>query len=227
MIVQTWLDVLQQSFKQLAEGVIGFIPNFVFAVVIFVIGWVVGTLVGKLIAQAINVIQVDKALKSAGVDDIVEKAGFTLNSGKFIGGLVQWFIIVLFLVASLEILGLTQVTVFLEQVVLLYLPQVIVAALILVVAAVVADVAGRVITGAAQAAGITSAHLAGAVARWAIWIFAILAALGQLGVATPFVQTLFTGVIVALSLAFGLAFGLGGQEAAARTIEKVRAEIKR
>lgn len=227
MIVQTWLDVLQQSFNELTAGVIAFIPNLVFAIVIFVIGWVIGSIVAKLISQGIKALRVDQALRSAGVDDVVSRAGWKLDSGAFIGALVQWFIIVIFLVASLEVLGLTQVTVFLQQVVLLYLPQVIVAALILVVAAVVADMAGRIITGGAQAAGVSSANLAGTVARYAIWIFAILTALGQLGVASPFVQTLFTGVVVALSLAFGLSFGLGGQEAAARTIERIRSEIKK
>ena len=62
-------------------------------------------------------------------------------------------------------------------------------------------------------------------ARWAIWIFAILVALERLGV-SPLIQTLFTGIVVALALAFGLAFGLGGQAAAARYIERVQNEIK-
>jgi hypothetical protein len=66
----------------------------------------------------------------------------------------------------------------------------------------------------------------GAVVEWAIWIFAVLAALDQLGVASVFIQTVFTGLVVSLSLAFGLAFGLGGKEAAARAIEKVREEIR-
>lgn len=226
MIVQTWLDVLQVSFQDLVSGVIQFIPNLVFAVVIFIIGWVIGSIVGRVIAQLIKAVQIDQALKSAGVGDIVESAGFKLDTGKFLGGLVKWFIIVIFLVASLEVLGLTQVNIFLQQVVLLYVPQVIVAALILLVGAVVADTASRVITGAAQAAGVTSARLAGTVARYAIWVFAVLASLGQLGVATPFVQTLFTGIVVALSLSFGLAFGLGGQDAAGRFIDRVRDEIK-
>ena len=41
------------------------------------------------------------------------------------------------------------------------------------------------------------------------------AALFQLNIAAAFIQTLFTGVVVALSLAFGLSFDFGGQEAAA------------
>ena len=92
-------------------------------------------------------------------------------------------------------------------------------------AAVLADAVQRVVTGSAAAANIRTANFLGTLARWAIWIFAILAALDQLGV-TPFIQTLFTGLVVALALAFGLAFGLGGQQAAADYIKKMREELK-
>ena len=225
MIVQTWLDVLQQSFYALLSGVISFIPALLFAIVIFVVGWVVGVLLGKVVDQVIRAARIDQALKSAGVDDVVSRAGFALDSGAFLGALVKWFVIVVFLVASLQVLGLTQVNLFLQQIVLFYIPQVIVAVLIILVAAVLADVVQNVVTGAARAAGIASAGVAGTVARWAIWIFAILAALQQLQIAPGLVQTLFTGVVVALSLAFGLSFGLGGQDAAGRFIERVRGQM--
>lgn len=226
MIVQTWLGVLEQSFQQLVSGIVTFIPNLLFAIVIFIIGWVVGSILGRVLNQVVKAIKVDQALKSAGVEDVLARAGFGLDSGKFLGGLVKWFIIIVFLVASLEVLGLTQVNIFLQQVVLLYLPQVIVAVLILLVAAVIAEIVQNVVTGAAKAAGMAnSARFLGTTARWAIWVFAALAALGQLGIATAFVQTLFTGIVVALSLAFGLAFGLGGQEAAGRFLERLRHDI--
>jgi len=226
MIVQSWVQVLQQSFYNLLWGVVNFIPNFVFAVVVFVIGWFIAVWVEMLIEQVVKAIKVDHALRSAGVGPVVERAGYNLNSGRFLGMLVKWFIIVVFLIASLQIMGLAQVTFFLQQIVLSFLPQVIVAVLILLVAAVVAEAAGGVVTGTARAAGIRSAGFAGTMARWAIWIFAIIVALSQLGIATAYFQTLFTGVIVALSLAFGLAFGLGGQESAARFLDKAREDMR-
>ncbi len=222
MIVQSWATVLQQSFQNLFWGVVNFIPNFIFAVVVFIIGWFIAVWVEMIIEQIVRAIKVDHALRSAGLGSVVERAGYSLNSGRFLGMLVKWFIIVVFLIASLQIMGLAQVTFFLQQIVLSFLPQVIVAVLILMVAAVVAEAAGGVVTGTARAAGIRSAGFAGTVARWAIWIFAIIVALSQLGIATAYFQTLFTGVVVALSLAFGLAFGLGGQDAAARFIEKTK-----
>ena len=172
---------------------------------------------GKFLA-----LRVDHALKTAGFDDVVSRAGYKLDSGAFVGALVKWFVILVFLLGVFSALGLTQVTFFLQQIVIGYLPNVIVAVLILLVGAVIAEVAEGLVSGSARAAGITAAGLVGTIARWSIWIFALLAALSQLQIAQSILQTLFTGVVIALALAFGLSFGLGGQEAAARFIEKTR-----
>ena len=225
MYLTTWADVLNQSLQNMFYGIVQFVPTLLVAILIFVIGWVVGSVLGRLVAQAIDAIKLDQALRSAGVDKVVDRAGLTLNSGHLIGGLVKWFFIIVFLVASLDLLGLTDVTAFLRGVVLTYIPQVIVAVLILLVSAVLAQTAERIVSSSARAAGIDAAGLLGTITRFAIWIFAILAALDRLGI-SPLIQTLFTGVVVALALAFGLAFGLGGQQAASRYIERIEKDIK-
>lgn len=225
-MLQTWSTVLTQSFQDLSYGLIGFIPSLVFAIVIFIIGWLVGAGLSRVVAQIVNSLRIDQALRSTGLEQLLSRAGFELSSGKFLGFLVKWFFIIAFLVASLQVLGLTQVNQFLTFVVLGYLPQVIAAVLILLVAAVVAEAAERVVSGSAKAASLRSAGFIGKVARYAIWIFALLAALNQLNVATAFVQTLFTGVVIAVSLAIGLSFGLGGQASAARYLDHLQSEMK-
>jgi len=104
---------------------------------------------------------------------------------------------------------------------------VIVAVLILFVAALVAEAAERLIAGSARAASIQTAGFIGKIARYAIWIFALLAALDQLNVAPAFMQTLFTGIVIAVALAVGLAFGLGGQKTAERYLERLSDEMKK
>ncbi len=214
------------SFQSLLYGLVGFIPNLVTAILIFIIGWLIGAGLSRLVAQVVSSVKVDQALRAAGVERVLSRAGFSLNAGAFLGALVQWFFIIVFLIASLAVLRLSAVTFFLRDVVLGYLPQVIVAVLVLFVAAVVADVARRVIVGAAKAANLGSANLLGSIAHYAIWIFAILVALDQLQVAPGFVQTLFTGIVVAVALGLGLAFGLGGQQAASRYLDKLSNQIK-
>ena len=227
MYLQTWASVLEQSFATLLQNTVAFIPNLLVAIIVFVIGWFLGSVIGRIIAQGVRAAKVDHALKSAGVEDVVKRAGYTLDSGAFLGGLVKWFIIIVFFMFALQVLNLTAVTLFLNQVVLSFLPAVIVAVLILLVAAVIAEVAQGVVVGAARAAGIRSAGFAGTVTRWAIWGFAIIMALTQLGIGSQYFQTLFLGIVVALALAFGLAFGLGGQDAAARFLERTREQMNK
>lgn len=225
--IYTWGDVLRASFTDIWVGVVNFVPSFLAAVVIFLVGWLIAVLLGKLVAQVIKMIKLDVALRGAGFDKVVERGGFELNSGAFIGALVKWFFIVVSLVAALDILGLKTVTGYLSTVVLSYLPNVIVAALILLVSIVIAAAIQKLVVSSAKAAGLTSANVLGEIAKWAIWIFAFMAALSQLEILNGFIQPLFIGIIAALSLALGLAFGLGGRDAAARYIEKVQDRVSK
>src|SRR3989344_3818994 len=172
MALEMWSNVLRSSLFDLWNGVLSFVPSVLAAIIIFIFGWIVGAALGRVVAQIVHSLPVDRALRSAGVEDDVHQAGFRLNSGAFLGGLVKWFIIVVFLVAALDVLGLTQVTVFLNEVVLMYMPKVIAAVLILLVAAVIAEVLQNIVVGAAKAADMTSAQFLGNVTRWAIWGFA-------------------------------------------------------
>lgn len=216
---------LTESFQDLWGGIVFFVPNLVVAILIVLIGWVVGALLGRIISQLIRSLKIDEALRKAGIEDVVRRGGIVLDSGHFIGSLVKWFVIVAFLITAFDVLGLVQINKFLNDIVLSYIPQVIIAALVLIVAGVLGDVMRKIVVTSAKAAGVHSSGLAGNVTKWSIWIFAILVALSNLGIASSFIQTLFTGVVVAFSIALGLAFGLGGQEAAARFIEKTRNEI--
>src|SRR3989338_7356787 len=127
MPTEIWSDTLIMSFQDLWGGVIGFAPKLIVAIIIFVIGLLVASIIGRFVDKIIKSLRVDKAFQSVGVDEMLRKGGFTLNSGHFIGGLVKWFFVIVFLIASLDILGLYQVNDFFKKVVLGYLPHVLVA----------------------------------------------------------------------------------------------------
>lgn len=227
MVFTTWANVLSQSFQNLFYGSIPVVGELVVAIVIFIVGWLVGAGLGRVVAQIVDALRVDQALKSTGIEKLLSRAGYELSSGKFLGFLVKWFFIIVFLMTALDMFpNLTTVNLFIKDAVLGYLPQVIVAVLILLVSAVVAEAAERVVAGSAKAASLHAAGFLGKVARYSIWIFAILAALTQLNVAAGLIQALFQGIIIAVSLAIGLSFGLGGQASAARYLEHLQSEIK-
>lgn len=227
ILLQSWGEVFSQSLIGLWYGFVSFVPGLLGAIILFIVGWAVGSIVGRAIAQLVAVLKVDKLFESAGAHDFMNRAGLRLSVSGFIGGLVKWFVIVVFLMAALQIIGLTQVNDFLREAVLYYLPKVIIASLVLIIATVLAEAMKKLVRASAQAANISSANMLGSITLYAIWIFAFIIALSELGIATAFMQILFTGFVAALAIALGLAFGLGGKDAANRAIDKISDDMKR
>lgn len=225
IIWSNWGEVFNASLQSLWWGFIQFTPKFIIAVVLFAIGWLLGNIIARALEQVFSVLKIDSLFKSIGVDDFFRKAGMALNSGYFVGQVVKWFVIVVFLLPSLDLLGLNSIKDFLQNDVLGFLPKVVVAALILIIATVVSEGLSKAATATAKSMNLSSANMLGAVAKYAVWVFAFIIALGQLGVADYYMSVLFTGIIAMLSLGGALAFGLGGKEAAARFISKVGEEV--
>jgi hypothetical protein len=222
--VQTWGEAITLSLLNLWERFINFLPALIGAILVFVAGWIVAAALGKVVEHIFKMIKVDDAMEKAGTTARFKKAGVDLNVAKFLGGLVKWFLILVFLMAATDILKLVQVTNFLNSIIL-YLPNVVVAAVILAVAFLVANFVYAVVRGSTKVAGIVSATLLATVARWAIVIFGFLAAFIQLGIAASLINTIFIGLVAMLALAGGLAFGLGGKDEAASILKKIRQEI--
>ncbi len=65
------------------------------------------------------------------------------------------------------------------------------------------------------------------IVKYAVWVFASIIALGQLGVADYYMSVLFTGIIAMFSIGGALAFGLGGKDHASRFLSKLEEEMSR
>jgi len=217
----SWGDVFNASLQDLWWGFVQFAPKLIIAIVFFIIGWVLGSLIAKAFEQVIGALKVDKLFQSIGAEELFKKAGIKLNSGYFIGQIIKWFIIIVFLLPSLNLVGLTSISSFLTTDVLGFLPRVIVAAFILIIATVVAEALQKAIATGAKALNLRSANMLGTIAKYAVWVFAFIIAIGQLGVAPAYMQILFAGIIGMLAVAGALAFGLGAKDAAGRFISKL------
>ena len=221
-----WYVITIDALSNLWQGFLAFIPSLIGALIVFIVGWFIAVGIGKLVAEILIRIKFNQIFETGGWKRALEKAEVKANPSEFIGTIVKWVLVIVFLMAAIEILGFVQFADFLSNVIS-YLGNVVVAALIFVVAVIVADILAKVMVAATESAKFEYSHLAGEIVRWSIWIFAILAILYQLGVAQPLIETLFTGVIGIIVISVGLAFGLGGKEAAADIIENFRKRLKR
>ena len=201
-------DVVSGSLLTLWSGVAGFVPRLIAALVVFLVGWLIAILLGKLAYEIVKVLHIDSALSKVGFRRAWERSGFNLNTPKLFYELVKWFFIIVFLMAATNILGLVEVTDFLKTVVL-YIPNVIIAAVILLIGILVGKFLEGLVRASVKAAGLVSGNFLGTLTKWAVFIFSLLVALNQLQVAGDIIKIVITGLIAALSLAIGLAFGLG------------------
>ncbi|MGM0439464.1 MAG: mechanosensitive ion channel family protein [Patescibacteria group bacterium] len=203
------------------EAFLAFIPSLIGAVLVFIIGWFFAVGVGKLVAGILTKLKFNSFFESESWSNAMEKADMELDVSQFIGAIVKWILIIVVLWLSVDILGFSQFAELMEQIVG-YLPNVIVAALIFVVAVMVADFLSKIMVATTEKADFVHTGLAGAIVKWAIWFFAIFAILIQLGIAEELLTTLFEGLIYMVAIAGGLAFGLGGKDAAANMIDKMK-----
>ena len=222
--IGTWSDAVYQSLYDMWGRFMAFLPSLIGAIIVFIIGWVAAVAIGKIIARILEALRIDQGIEKLGLKKSFAKSGIKINIAKFIGELAKWFLIIVSLMAATDILGLNQVTDFLNEV-LRYIPQIVVAAIILVVAVLLANFVARVIQESVKATGLISANVVAAFAKWAILIFAILAALVQLNVAKDMIMIVFQGIVYMLVIAGGLAFGLGGRDAAEEVIAKIKKEL--
>ncbi len=209
------------SLQALWATLLSFLPNLIGALVVFIVGLVVAVVLERLVERLVYFLKVDTLLRRAGVEPYFEQANIKLNIGHFIGKVVYWFIVVVFLLAASDILNFSAFSFFLRDTLIPFIPNVLVAVLIVLASLVAANFLRRLVVASVNGANMHHAKGLGTLTWWVVFIFGFLSALLQVGVAVGIINTLITGIIAMLAIAGGLAFGLGGKDRAGRFLERL------
>lgn len=216
-----WTDTTTTSVRDSLGEVIGFIPEIIAALVVILIGVIVAWAVKVVIVKGLSFIKLRKYTDSMGLSRVFTEK---VEVAELIGDIAKWTIIIIFLIPALTILNLEGINDIIRDIVA-YIPNVIVAVVILMVGVVVADLTARVVRSTAATIGARAAEMLADVARWAIVLFSVLAALVQLNIAAGLLQILWTGIVAFFVIAGGIAFGMGGKDAASDIISRARKNI--
>ena len=214
------------SLNSLWVKVFEFIPVFLGAFIILLLGLIISSILGKVAKKAMQMTKLDNLSEKIGLKAEIENFGIKLNFSELVGWVVKWFFIIATFIAVVDILNIPQLTVFLQKLVM-YLPNVLVAIIILAVGLIV----GKIFKNASKNALVRmrvaegTASSLSTLAKWAVFTFALLAALVQLGIAANLIQILFTGFVIMLALAGGLAFGLGGRAHAEKILDWIENDL--
>jgi hypothetical protein len=211
-------DALRASLAGALNTFLSAIPRIIGFAVVLIIGWIISSLLARGVQALLNAVHFNDLARRSGFADFVQKTGVRDDSSGVIASIVKWAVRLITLVVAFDTLGLPAVSNVLNQL-LLWLPNLVVALVVLVIGGLAANGLGQLVRGASAKAGFSNSDMLATVTRVAVWGFAIIVAVTQLGIATTLINSLVIGLIGALALAFGLAFGLGGRDRAARMLD--------
>lgn len=211
-------EAFTSSLADLWYGLVGIIPDVVGAIILLIIGLILAKLLANLTCWVVKKVKIDLLFEKTKITKKFEDVGFRFVPSEVLGWIVKWFIIIATFMAVADTLRLQEVTNFLREIVL-YIPNVIVAILIMVIGLIVGDLAKNFAKKTLRASNLTEkrADNLGRLAKYAVVIFAGMAALIQLGIAAELVQILFAGIVITAALAFGL----GGKDQAKKWLESL------
>lgn len=225
-----WYIIIYDSLERFLEGFVGFIPVLIGAIIVLGVGWIIAIAIGKLVTEVLKQIKFNRLFDRGVWKESLEKADFKIDASGFIGAIVKWVLVIVFLQISIAMTGWVQFASILEGIIN-YLPNVIIAALIFVVAVVIADILEKLVRVVVERTKIGYGNVAGIIVKWSIWIFAILAILKQLLIAPELVQSLTNafiyGTMLFIVIAGGIAFGIGGKESAGNIIRGIEGKLRR
>jgi hypothetical protein len=218
-MIQNWGTAIFNALANTVNLILTFIPRLVGFLVILIIGWIIAALLSRAVTWLLRRIGFDRMSDRIGLTRFEQRMGVRMDSAGILGRIVFWFILLIFLVPAADALGLPTVSNVLTTLVD-YIPNVFVAILVLFLGALAATVVADLVRGATASANIGNPNIFAGIARWAIIGFAALVALEQLQISPTLLNVLFGGIVAAVAIAFGLAFGLGGQDAARRWLAR-------
>ena len=208
---------IKTSFGEAIGATLTWLPRLLAFILIVLVGWIVSSLLARVVATVLRTIKFNDAMARIGVGGFLGRMRTGQDASALVAGAVKWIIRFIVLLVAFDALGLPAISDVLRQF-LIWLPNLVVAIVVLVLAGIGARALGDLVRGTTSEAGFKNPDTLANVAMTAVWIFAVVIAVNQVGIGQMLVNTLFTGAVASLALAAGIAFGLGGRDLAARKL---------
>lgn len=224
MVPPTWLqtegvhmsldpEAWKQALNEFLDGIASWLPSLIGALLLLLVGWLVASLAGAVTRALLRRLGLDRLSERTGTSRLLVDMGLDASASRLLGRLVYWTVLLLFILASAEALGLVGVTATLS-ILVAYLPNVIAAALILILGTLLARVVGDAVGALAVQSGISGGAALGQATRYTLLALTIILALDQLMIQSSLLVAVAIVLVAAIALALALAFGLGTRELA-------------
>src|ERR687897_3478141 len=202
-----------ESLRNALDVFLSYIPQLIGAIIILIVGYIVARVLQAVVARVLKAVGFDDWMERGGIKQFFDRAQTRETPATVLGRLVFWFIFIIAITMAADALGIQQVSEVLAQLIA-YIPSIIAAILILILAALLSNFLAGIVRSA------TGSDVLASIARYAILVYAVFAALTQLGIAVQLNANTFLILLGAVALAAAIAFGLGSREVARDIVEK-------
>jgi small-conductance mechanosensitive channel len=213
LLMQSQSEGMFQPLQNALSTFLSYIPQLIGALIILIVGYIVAKVLQAVVGRVLQAVGFDRWMERGGIKQFFDRAETNQTPVSILGQLVFWFVFIIAITMAADALGIPQVSAVLAQLIA-YIPNIIAAILILILAALLANFLAGIVRGA------TGSETLSSIARYAIIVYAVFAALTQLGIAVQLTANTFLIVLGAVALAGALAFGIGGREVARDILEK-------
>jgi len=217
---------ITQSFRNVLDTVIQFLPKLVAFLVILVIGYIVAKLLQKLVNTVLEKVGFDRAVERGGVKKALAKSQY--DASDILAKIVFYAVMLFVLSTAFGVFGRNPISTYLTAVIG-YLPKVFVAILILVIASAVA--AGVKLLVQNALGGLSYGKVLANAVSVVILALGVIAALNQLEIAQNVVNAVLYASLAAVVGVIVVAVGGGGiapmRQRWETTLAKVEAEAPR
>ncbi len=196
----------------------GFLPTLLGAVILMVGGIILSNWLKTAVTKLAIATKISGLTKNPAIQDFLNNAQVTTKIENILGELVRWIVLLLFIIASSNMLGLYSISAILGSI-FAVIPNILAALIILFLGVILAGFLEKLVKGSLGAGDPSLSRFAGRVVSYTTMTIFILAAMSQLGIASFFIQVTYIGFILVLVLALGLGLGLGSQDIFKKILE--------
>ncbi len=211
--------IIIEPFEKFFDRLVRFLPDILISAIIFIAGIFLAIVLKLILSRFFHAIKIDQFFERSGMGEMLKKSGAKEPFSIILSKLFFWITIISFSIISLRSLNIPAIEGILERFIL-YLPNIFVAVFILFIGYVLGNFLGRASLIAAVNAGFKFSGLIGKFVKLTIFLLATTMALEQLGIGKETIVIAFAIIFGGLILALSIAFGLGGRDIAKEYLEK-------
>ncbi|MCA9349357.1 hypothetical protein KC878_04440 [Candidatus Saccharibacteria bacterium] len=217
-----FVSTIRESFYDLADQAIDFLPKLLVALLLLLVGLVVAKAVSTVIDKLVNYVETHKLTKMA-----MKKLGVSIISLSGIAAFfVRWSILLIFVGAAVDVLNLTALTDTFDSLIG-FLPNIFAFAVVAGLSIIAGNVVKDIVTESAQKAKVANYSTLASAAKAVILVFGLTLAIAQLGLDLTIINNNLTVIMAGIMLALGLAFGLGGRDVAGKIVDDMYKNSKK